>query len=164
MTAARKNTHIPTCICTKEFEIKFCISCKKRNFLRYLLMFRLLKAERFLNLLYMKWFIKAWNQSFDFKGRARRTEFWMFTLFCFIFALCAMLIDYVLGTGIFSILWRFAIIIPTLAVSVRRLHDVGKSGWMYLIGLIPVIGTIWLLVLFCTDSQAEQNKWGMCPK
>jgi uncharacterized membrane protein YhaH (DUF805 family) len=55
-------------------------------------------------------------------------------------------------------------LIPGLAVGVRRLHDVGKSGWMFLIVLIPLIGGIWLLVLFCTDSQLENNKWGQNPK
>ena len=54
--------------------------------------------------------------------------------------------------------------IPGLAVIVRRLHDVGKSGWFYLIVLIPFIGLIWLLILYCTDGQKEDNKWGPNPK
>jgi uncharacterized membrane protein YhaH (DUF805 family) len=54
--------------------------------------------------------------------------------------------------------------IPSLAVIVRRLHDVGKSGWFYLIVLIPLIGFIWLLILYCTEGQKEDNKWGPDPK
>ena len=53
---------------------------------------------------------------------------------------------------------------PSLAVLVRRLHDVGKSGWFYLIFLIPFIGVIWLLILYCTEGQKEDNKWGPDPK
>ncbi|MBT3559904.1 MAG: DUF805 domain-containing protein [Flavobacteriaceae bacterium] len=54
--------------------------------------------------------------------------------------------------------------IPSLAVLVRRLHDVGKSGWFYFIVLIPLVGAIWLLVLFCTDGDQGENKWGPNPK
>jgi uncharacterized membrane protein YhaH (DUF805 family) len=54
--------------------------------------------------------------------------------------------------------------VPGLAVLVRRLHDVGKSGWMYFIALIPIIGAIWLLVLLFTDSQQGDNNWGANPK
>jgi uncharacterized membrane protein YhaH (DUF805 family) len=55
-------------------------------------------------------------------------------------------------------------LVPSLAVGVRRLHDVGKSGWMLLVALIPLIGAIWLLILFCKDSQPQENKWGANPK
>ena len=66
--------------------------------------------------------------------------------------------------SVVSILFSLALIVPSLAVCVRRLHDVGKSGWMYFIVLIPLVGAIWLLVLFCTDSQPGINKWGPNPK
>ena len=88
-----------------------------------------------------------------------------------IFAIVAMILDNVLGIAMEGIgygplygLYALAMLIPGLAVGVRRLHDVGKSGWMFLIVLIPLIGAIWLLVLFCTDSQLENNKWGQNPK
>jgi uncharacterized membrane protein YhaH (DUF805 family) len=61
-------------------------------------------------------------------------------------------------------LYAIALIIPGIAVLVRRLHDVGKSGWMILVLLIPIIGAIWMLVLLCTDSQTGSNKWGQNPK
>ena len=124
----------------------------------------------------MKWFLKALNNYSTFSGRARRSEFWFFGLFHLIFSIVAMVLDSVLGInfhfghgfslpyGYIWLLFELALIIPALAVTVRRLHDVGKSGWMYFICLIPLIGGIWLLVLFFTDSQSGSNKWGENPK
>jgi uncharacterized membrane protein YhaH (DUF805 family) len=119
----------------------------------------------------MKWYLKVLQQYADFSGRARRTEYWMFALFNVIFATAAMILDNVLGTAIQGIgygliygIYVLALLIPGLAVAVRRLHDVGKSGWMLLIVLIPLVGSIWLLVLFCTDGQPGNNKWGQNPK
>lgn len=119
----------------------------------------------------MNWYLKVLKQYADFNGRARRKEYWMFVLFNMIFAIVAMILDNVLGIAMKEIgygplygLYVLAVLIPGLAVAVRRLHDVGKSGWMYLIAFIPLIGAIWLLVLFCTDSQQGSNKWGDNPK
>ena len=119
----------------------------------------------------MDWYLKVLKQYADFSGRARRKEYWMFALFNMIFAIVAMILDNVLGIAMEGIgygplygLYALAMLIPGLAVGVRRLHDVGKSGWMFLIVLIPLIGGIWLLVLFCTDSKLENNKWGQNPK
>ena len=120
----------------------------------------------------MNWYIKCIKQYADFSGRARRKEYWMFTLFN---ALIAIVLGFVLGvfeviTGTqfistaISAIYSLFIFIPSLAVCIRRLHDVGKSGWFYLIGLIPIIGWIWLIVLFCTDSQPGANNWGANPK
>lgn len=95
----------------------------------------------------------------------------MFALLNFIFAIVALMIDYMLGTinkefgsGIIYSLFSLAIILPTWAVSVRRLHDVGKSGWWLLISLIPFIGDIWLFILTVTDSQTGDNEYGANPK
>ncbi len=119
----------------------------------------------------MEWYLKVLKQYADFKGRARRKEYWMFVLFNIIFSIAAMILDNVLGTAVEGVgygpiysLYVLALFIPGLAVVVRRLHDVGKSGWMLLVLLIPIIGAIWLLVLFCTDSQPDSNKWGENPK
>lgn len=128
----------------------------------------------------MKWYLKVLKQYADFSGRARRTEYWMFILFNLIFGMVAMGIDNFLGItfqftnidgnplpffyGYVYLLYCLFVLIPGLAVTVRRLHDVGKSGWMLLIALIPLVGAIWLLVLFCTDSQEGSNKWGENPK
>jgi uncharacterized membrane protein YhaH (DUF805 family) len=119
----------------------------------------------------MNWYLAVLKNYTGFSGRARRKEYWMFALFNFIFAVVAMILDNVLGTafegvgyGLFYILYVLAVLIPGLAVSVRRLHDVGKSGWMILIGLIPIIGWIWLLVLMVTDSKPGENQYGPNPK
>ena len=119
----------------------------------------------------MNWYLKVLKQYADFSGRARRQEYWMFALFNMIFGFIAIILDNVLGIamegvgyGPIYILYVLAVFIPGLAVAVRRLHDVGKSGWMLLIALIPLVGAIWLLVLLFTDSQKESNKWGQNPK
>jgi len=119
----------------------------------------------------MNWYLQVLKKYAEFGGRARRKEYWMFALFNVIFLIVAIILDNVLGTtigvlpyGVFYFLYALAVLLPGLAVGVRRLHDVGKSGWMMLIGLIPLIGAIWLLVLVCTDSQSGTNKWGENPK
>jgi len=113
----------------------------------------------------MEWYLKALRQYADFEGRARRKEYWMFTLFNLIFVILALVIDGLIGTGaILYFIYVLATLIPNLSVSVRRLHDVGKSGWMYLIALIPLVGFIWLLVLFVTDSEPGDNIYGPNPK
>ena len=119
----------------------------------------------------MNWYLKALNQYAVFNGRARRKEYWMFVLFNFIFALSTIVLDNLFGTAIRGlgygpvyILYVLAVFIPGLAVSVRRLHDVGKSGWMILISLIPLLGSIWLLVLLATDSDPGENEYGPSPK
>lgn len=157
----------------------------------------------------MKWYLKCWRQYADFSGRARRQEFWMFTLFNelvhLLFGVLFVALPLLFGVGTFagvqlsegagtnylseypvvpessscysstvffigvfiSIIWLLyllATIIPRLAVAVRRLHDTGNSGWMLLVGLIPLVGSIWLLVLYCQDSQPGPNAWGENPK
>jgi uncharacterized membrane protein YhaH (DUF805 family) len=115
------------------------------------------------------------NKYSDFNGRARRKEYWMWTLYYTIILLFAMVLDNALGLN-FELMgqdlgygWIYLIagishLIPGLAIVVRRLHDVGKTGWFYLIILIPLIGFIWILVLLCTDGVKEDNKWGSNPK
>lgn len=119
----------------------------------------------------MKWYLKVLNQYADFSGRARRMEYWMFGLFNMIFAFAAMVIDNILGTAVEGVgygmvyaLYLLAMFVPGLAVTVRRLHDVGKSGWMYLVIFIPIIGVIWLLVLLFTDGDSGTNEYGPSPK
>lgn len=113
----------------------------------------------------MNWYLKCLKQYADFSGRARRKEYWMFVLFNTIFAIVATIIDKIVGTErVFYRLYGLAVFIPGLAVTVRRLHDVGKSGWMYFIGLIIPVGTIWVFILLMRDSQQGNNKWGENPK
>ncbi len=121
----------------------------------------------------MNWYLKVVKEHYaDFKGRARRKEYWMFTLFNIIFLGVAVVLDTLLGLsftelvpyGWIYVIYVLAVFIPGIAVVVRRLHDIGKSGWFYFIALIPIIGAIWLLVLLCTDSESGANKWGENPK
>ena len=108
----------------------------------------------------MKSYIIVLKQFSDFKTRTRRKEFWMFTLFS---AIISGILTFFAETGLFGGIYSLLILVPSLAVGVRRLHDVGKSGWMLLIALIPLIGAIWLVILFCKDSQPKENKWGSKP-
>jgi uncharacterized membrane protein YhaH (DUF805 family) len=115
------------------------------------------------------------NKYADFSGRARRKEYWMWTLYVTLIFILAMIMDNVLGLN-FELLgqdlgygWLYILagiinFIPGLSIVVRRLHDVGKSGWFYLIILIPIIGFIWMLILLCSDGVKEENKWGTNPK
>jgi uncharacterized membrane protein YhaH (DUF805 family) len=119
----------------------------------------------------MDYFISALKNYATFTGRARRSEYWFFYLFYFIFLVLAVILDNLLGitiedTGIGPLYFVsiLAMIIPGLAVTVRRLHDVGKSGWFYFIVLIPIIGSIWLLVLMATDGKPGRNQYGLNPK
>lgn len=123
----------------------------------------------------MNWYLRVLNQYSDFNGRARRKEYWMFALVNFIISLAIVGLDNalgqsfsytgnVLGAGVFNSIYNLLILIPSLAVAVRRLHDVGKSGWMLLIGLIPLVVAIWLLILLLRDSEAGENKYGPNPK
>lgn len=120
----------------------------------------------------MKWYLKVIRDNYaNFKGRARRKEYWMFTLFNIIFLYALMFISMGIaaatdttGVAFIYIIYLLAVLVPTLAVIVRRLHDVGKSGWFYFIGLIPIIGSIWLLVLFVTEGDKGPNQYGPDPK
>ena len=119
----------------------------------------------------MNYYLKVLQNYANFNGRARRKEYWMFTLFNTIFAIAASIFDNILGLandltgyGPIYVIYTLAMLIPGLAVAVRRLHDIGKSGWMLFIALIPLIGPIWLLVLLATDSNAGSNEYGENPK
>jgi len=113
----------------------------------------------------MKWYLIVLKKYAVFSGRASSKEFWMFQLFHIIFAIMAGILDYILGTtGLFFILYNLAVFIPALAVTVRRLHDVGASGWYLLLLLIPIFGVISLLILLAMGSNPGENKYGINPK
>ena len=119
----------------------------------------------------MNWYLAVLKKYAVFSGRARRNAYWMFVFFHIIFTIVAVILDNVLGTaienlgyGLFYIIYGLAVLIPALAVTVRRLHDIGKSGWWIFISLIPFIGAIWLLVLLVMDGQAGKNQYGPNPK
>jgi len=126
----------------------------------------------------MKWFIKAFRQYADFSGRASRQEFWMFVLFNLLLAMAWAFVAGLL-TGLFGgsfdqesrLMFMYKLIaiyyavttVPAMAVGVRRLHDTGRSGWWMLIGLVPLVGSIWLIVLMCSDDNPGDNRYGSPP-
>jgi uncharacterized membrane protein YhaH (DUF805 family) len=117
-----------------------------------------------------------WSNYRNFKGRARRSEYWFIQLFLVATNLAAAVIDLALmdgdvdrfiangGGGIVGLIWIIATIVPALAVLVRRLHDTDRSGWWALIGLVPIIGTIAILIFTVTDSTQGENRYGASPK
>lgn len=118
----------------------------------------------------MNWYLEVLKKYAVFTGRARRKEYWFFALFNFLAALVLGFIEmsagltYGHGYGPLSMIYLLAVLIPSLAVSVRRLHDIGRSGWWLLIGLVPLIGAIVLLVFAFLDSQPGDNEYGPNPK
>lgn len=103
----------------------------------------------------------------NFRGRAARSEYWYWVLFAVLLALVARFIDYAIGfhtgAGIFSAIGGLAVLLPDIAVGARRLHDRDKSGWFLLLGLIPLIGSIILLVWFCRRGTVGANRFGEDP-
>jgi uncharacterized membrane protein YhaH (DUF805 family) len=120
----------------------------------------------------MSWYLNALKKYATFSGRARRKEYWIFVLVTFLFTIVALFIDGLLfgttgqdtGYSLVYGLFTLAMLLPSLSVLVRRLHDVGKSGWWIFISLVPFIGGIWLLVLLLSDSQPTENQYGLNPK
>ncbi|MBI2464375.1 DUF805 domain-containing protein [Candidatus Peregrinibacteria bacterium] len=117
----------------------------------------------------MNYYLSALKKYAVFNGRSQRAEYWYFILFNIIISIVLSIIDEFikrnLGVSLgMSGIYSLAVFIPVLAVSVRRLHDIGKSGWMLLINLIPLIGFIWLVVLMAKDSNPGENKYGPNPK
>ncbi len=117
----------------------------------------------------MSWYLAALKKYAVFSGRARRKEYWMFVLFYLIFTIVLGVIDSILGIGekgggLLSGLFVLAMLIPSLAVTFRRLHDTDRSGWWLLIGFVPLIGSIVILVFMIQDSQPGENQYGTNPK
>jgi uncharacterized membrane protein YhaH (DUF805 family) len=107
----------------------------------------------------MHWYTDVLKKYAVFDGRARREEFWMFTLFNIIISLGIALIAAPL-----YLLYSLIVLLPHLAVTVRRLHDTARNGWWLLIVLIPLVGPIMILVFTALDSDPEENQYGANPK
>lgn len=104
------------------------------------------------------------NKYAQFEGRAHRTEYWMFFLVNVLIYAGLSVVEDILGIwGVFSGFYGLALFIPSVAAAVRRLHDTGRSGWWVLIALVPLIGTIALLVLLALESQPGPNEYGEVP-
>lgn len=119
----------------------------------------------------MSWYLEVLKKYTVFTGRARRKEYWFFVLFNVLILVLLVVVDGLLGTfneaagvGLFSGLYSLAVLIPGIAVLVRRLHDIDRTGWWALIGLVPFVGGIVLLVLAALDSTPGENRFGPNPK
>ena len=113
----------------------------------------------------MNGYIATLKKYADFSGRARRTEYWLFALFNIIIAVLLGVVDYVLSSpGIVGMVFALAVLIPSIAVGVRRLHDTDRSGWWLLIAFVPIVGTIAMLVFLVLDSNPGANRFGANPK
>lgn len=105
----------------------------------------------------------ALTQYVGFTGRARRSEYWFFVLFTVLATVVAAVIDAVIGAPVLGLVVALGLLLPSLAVSVRRLHDTGRTGWWMLLGLVP-LGGIVLIVFACLDSEPGPNRFGPSPK
>jgi uncharacterized membrane protein YhaH (DUF805 family) len=120
---------------------------------------------------YWSTYLSVLKRYVDFNGRARRQEFWMFALVSFAISIVLNIIDRIIGTdysngsgGILQSVYGLAVLLPSLGVGVRRLHDTARSGWWILIGLIPLIGLIVLIVFWAQEGNAGPNAHGPDPK
>jgi uncharacterized membrane protein YhaH (DUF805 family) len=119
----------------------------------------------------MNWYVQVLKKYADFSGRARRKEYWLFILFNILISLVLTAIDFMIGTysaslgmGLLGGIYACAVLIPAIAVTVRRLHDTDRSGWWFLLVLIPIIGPIVLLVFMIIDGTPGSNRFGPSPK
>jgi uncharacterized membrane protein YhaH (DUF805 family) len=113
----------------------------------------------------LEWYLKVVRDNYaNFEGRARRSEFWYFTLVNFIVAVILSIIASIAGFVIYLYyIYALAVLVPSIAVGIRRLHDLGKSGWFYLLAFVPLVN-IYILVLFCTEGDRGSNEFGPDPK
>ncbi|MDX1300866.1 DUF805 domain-containing protein [Photobacterium sp.] len=119
----------------------------------------------------MNWYLHVLKNYAVFSGRSRRQEYWYFFLFNILISIALGFVDTLLatpgtedGAGILGTIYSLAVLIPSIAVGVRRLHDTGRTGWWMLIGLIPLIGALVLIYFFVQDSQPGTNEYGANPK
>ena len=115
----------------------------------------------------MSGYINAMRRYFEFGGRTSRAQFWLFILFYIIIMIIAVIIDsFVLGwqegQGIPILVMIVALVhlIPSLSAGVRRLHDTDRSGWWWFINFVPIIGPVWLIVLYCFAGTPGSNRFG----
>jgi len=114
----------------------------------------------------MNAYLEAMRRSFDFAGRSGRPAYWLYTFTYFIILVVLIILDGVIGTlsadgvGALSGIAMLVHLIPSLSITVRRLHDTGRSGWWLLIGLIPLVGIIVLIVFACLPPQPGSNRFG----
>lgn len=111
------------------------------------------------------WYIDMWKNATNFDGRSRRKAYWMVVLVNFVitFIMAALSLFFWIIDVIMTI-YCIALILPGISLGIRRLHDIGKSGWWLLIGFVPIIGSVVLLIFYCMDSVPGENEYGPNPK
>ena len=119
----------------------------------------------------MQWYLIVLKKYAVFSGRAQRSEYWYFVLFNFLIAVFLSVVGLVLATivpslegGWLVLLYSLAMFLPSLGVTVRRLHDTGRSGWWLLVGLVPFVGVFVIFYFMLCDSEAGDNRFGPNPK
>ena len=113
----------------------------------------------------MEWYVAVLKNYVEFSGRARRKEYWMFVLISSLISLVLNMLGSLFNAGsVLGLLYSLAVLLPSVAVAIRRLHDTSRSGWMSLLALIPIVGWIILLVFACQDSTPGSNAYGPNPK
>ena len=113
----------------------------------------------------LQYYIDFWKNYFNFSGRSRRAAYWYAALMNFIVLLILNVLDRMVQTvDLFSGLYTLAAFIPGIAICVRRLHDIGKAGWWYLLVFVPVVGQIILFIWFICEGDHGNNVYGADPK
>lgn len=111
----------------------------------------------------MEYFKDALSKYAEFSGRATRKQYWMYVLFYLIFYVVLSIIDSLLDTIFLSALYSLGLLIPSISIAARRLHDTGRTGWWQLIGIIPLIGLIVMIIFLVQESQGD-NEYGPAPQ
>ncbi|MDP5291999.1 DUF805 domain-containing protein [Oceanimonas sp. CHS3-5] len=119
----------------------------------------------------MNWYLEVLKKYAVFEGRSRRKEYWMFILFTTLISLFLAFFDGMIGLfseemgiGVLGGIYTLLVLLPSLAVTVRRLHDIGRSGWWVLMAFIPLVGVLVLFVFMLLDSKPGENQYGNNPK
>ena len=112
----------------------------------------------------MNWYIAALKKYADFDGRARRSEYWYFVLINFIISAVLAGGGYITDVTEIGNIYSMAVLVPSIAVSVRRLHDIGKTGWNYFWVFVPIVGWVILIVYHVRDGESGENIYGVNPK
>ena len=119
----------------------------------------------------MEWMLMPYRRYAEFSGRSRRKEYWMYVLFNIIVAVVLSILEGVAGLsqmvgpyGPLTALFVLGSLVPSIAVSIRRLHDTDRSGWWLLLALVPIIGSLVLLYFYILEGTRGQNEYGADPK
>ena len=112
----------------------------------------------------MHWYVDVLKNYVGFSGRAHRTEFWMFVLINLIVGFVLGYVGTIIHLSFIGFLYNLAVLLPGVAVAMRRLHDTDRSGWWLLLGFIPILGWIVLIIFYCLESTPGQNQYGPSPQ